>query len=143
MKKVPTSEGMEAVRTSPYWKSRVRAIPEKIDRMKQALQDRNIGTLGSILEEDAVSMHCVMMTQKPPIFYWNDATLRVMEAVFTLRRDGIPAYYTMDAGPNVHIICKGEDEESVCRQVKKVFGVLSVISNTPADGARIISDHLF
>jgi len=143
MKKVSTSVGMDGIRTSPYWKTRIRGIPEKIDAMKQAIYERNIHMFGNLLEEDTNSMHCIMMTQKPPLFYWNEATLRVMEAVFALRTQGIAAYYTMDAGPNVHVLCLGSDEKKVRERLQSVYGVLSVIGNNPTEGARIIPTHLF
>lgn len=142
-KKTGSTEGMNGVKTSPVWQSRIRLVPERIDAVKKAIQGRNIDALGSLIEEDAVSMHCVMMTQKPPLFYWNDTTLRVMNAVYALRANGIAAYGTIDAGPNVHILCKGEDEEKVCAQVNAVYGVQSVYSNTPAQGAHVIPNHLF
>ncbi|MFH0749901.1 MAG: diphosphomevalonate decarboxylase [Candidatus Gottesmanbacteria bacterium] len=142
-KKISSTEGMDGIKTSPYWKTRMRGIPGKIDRALHALKERNMELLGNLLEEDAISMHCVMMTQKPPLFYWNESTLRVIEAVYALRKNGIAAYYTMDAGPNVHVICKGEDEDEVSRQMKQVYGVQSVIINKPALGTHSISNHLF
>jgi diphosphomevalonate decarboxylase len=99
--------------------------------------------LGSILEEDAISMHCVMMTQNPPLFYWNDTTLRVMEGVYALREKGFPAYFTIDAGPNVHVICRSEDEQTTLEEMNKVNGVQSIIVNEPCLGAHSIANHLF
>jgi len=143
VKSISSSKGMDAIKTSPYWKSRVNQIPEKMDLVKTALQERNINTFGMLLEEDAISMHCVMMTQNPPLFYWNDATLCVMDVVYELRKNGVAAYFTIDAGPNVHIICEKKNEDIVSNEMKKVFGVQSVIVNVPASGAHCIKHHLF
>ena len=137
-KKISSTDGMDAIRTSPYWKQRVLGIPEKIDRLHRAIKERNMVVAGEILEEDAISTHCVMMTQTPRLFYWNEATLRVMDCVYRLRQHGVAAYYTMDAGPNVHVICEGKHEDVVREQVTKVNGVDSVIVNTPAQGAHCI-----
>ncbi len=142
-KKISSTEGMENIRTSPYWQERILGIPEKIGRVQQAIKERNINTLGSIIEEDAISMHCVMMTQKPPLFYWNDTTLRVMEGVYALRAKGFPAYFTIDAGPNVHIICRSEEEQIIVEEMKRINGVQSIIVNEPCLGAHSISSHLF
>lgn len=142
-KKISSTEGMDTVKTSPYWKNRVRQIPEKIDQMQSAISARDINVFGTLLEEDAISMHCVMMTQKPPLFYWNDATLRVMDAVYELRKNGVPAYYTMDAGPNVHILCEETNGEIVKSAMENVFGIQSVIVNAPARGTHCIEQHLF
>jgi len=142
-KKVSSSDGMEAVKTSPFWKPRVKGIPEKITQLYQAIKTRNIISMGEILEEDAISMHCVMMTQNPPLFYWNEYTMRVIEAVYALRAEGVPAYFTMDAGPNVHILCRHEDAETIGNTMKSVGGVQTVIQAKPSEGTRIVSDHLF
>ncbi len=66
-----------------------------------------------MLEEEAIDLHVIGMTSKPPIFYWKPATLAVLEAVRLLRRDGVEAAATMDAGANVHVICTPAAEETV------------------------------
>lgn len=142
-KKTSSTEGMDAIKTSPYWKTRIQEVPEKIEAVKRALQNKDIHALGVLIEEDAISMHCVMMTQSPPVFYWNDTTLRIMDEVYELRRKGIAAYYTIDAGPNVHIICEANNEDVVFEAIKNIPGVQSVIQNGPDIGAHCISHHLF
>jgi mevalonate pyrophosphate decarboxylase len=47
---------------------------------------------------------------------------------------GVPAYFTVDAGPNVHIICEGKDEA----KVRAVLSGREIIVNKPAKGAHII-----
>ncbi len=143
VKKISSTEGMDAIKTSPNWKSRVQQIPEKIIAMQDALKAKDIHAFGTLIEEDAISMHCIMMTQNPPLFYWNDVTLRVMNHVYALREAGIPAYYTMDAGPNVHVFCEEKNMEIVKTALQQVAGVQLVIVNRPAEGARCIDTHLF
>jgi len=67
----------------------------------------------------------------------------VIEAVYALRAEGVPAYFTMDAGPNVHILCRHEDAETIGNTMKSVGGVQTVIQAKPSEGTRIVSDHLF
>jgi len=143
VKKISSTEGMDAIKTSPNWRSRVQQISEKIAAMQDALRAKDVHAFGALMEEDAISMHCVMMTQNPPLFYWNDATLRVMDQVYALRESGIPAYYTMDAGPNVHVFCEEKNMEIVHTALQHVAGVQSVIVNRPAEGARCIDKHIF
>ncbi len=143
VKKASSTEGMDAIKTSPNWRSRVQQIPEKIIVMQDVLRTKDIHAFGTLIEEDAISMHCVMMTQNPPLFYWNDATLRVMDQVYAFRESGIPAYYTIDAGPNVHIFCEEKNMEIVSTALQQVAGVQSVIVNRPAEGARCIEKHIF
>jgi len=98
---------------------------------------------GEVTEEDCLDMHHVMQTQQPPLMYWNDTTVRIMEAVRSWRSDGLPVYFTIDAGPNVHLLCEGKHEERVLTKIREFSGVIDIIQNRPAEGARIISEHLF
>ena len=66
-----------------------------------------------------------------------------MEAVRGWRKNGLSVYLTIDAGPNVHIICEGINEQRVLDAVKSISGVEEIILNKPSKGARIISEHLF
>lgn len=143
MKKIPTTDGMKDIRSSPFWKARIASVPERMERMLQAFKNREFLKFGEILEEECLNMHAVMMTQKPPLYYLNHSTFRIMERVRHLRESGIPAYYTMDAGPNVHIICTSEYESAITDAMKITAGVKQVIVNKPCRGARLIEEHLF
>lgn len=143
MKKVSTTEGQTGVKTSPFWQDRVDGIPKKMIATKAALKEKNFRVLGEIIEEDCLNMHHVMQTQRPPVFYWNDVTKIIMDAVVGWRRQGLAVYFTIDAGPNVHLICEGKDEREVTRRVRTMQGVEQVMVNKPARGAHLITDHLF
>ncbi len=136
VKDVPTSIGHENVQTSPFFKKRLEALPRRITRLEKALKEKNLTMFGEILEEECLDMHHVMQTQTPPLFYWNDDTKRVMKK---LKMSGIPAYFTIDAGPNVHVMCEAKDE----RKVTQLFKNWKMIVNKPSDGAHIVNTHLF
>ena len=88
-------------------------------------------------------MHAVMMTQDPSLYYWDSRTIDILTNVLQWRKDGIPVYYTVDAGPNVHLLCEGKDEERVQDAVFGLSAVQSIIVNKPAPGAHMTDDHLF
>jgi diphosphomevalonate decarboxylase len=83
-------------------------------------------------------MHAVMMTSCPSLIYWEPATLAVMLAVIQWRREGLPVFYTIDAGPNVHVICLADDYRLVYPRLCEVPGVQSVLTATPGGPARIL-----
>lgn len=143
MKKVSTTEGHEGVKTSPYWKERINAIPDRMMRILEAMKTKNFRMFGDIIEEDTLDMHHVMQTQSPPLSYWNDTTKVIMDAVVSWRKEGLPVYFTIDAGPNVHIICEGKDETKVLEKVKTLHGVESIILNESAPGTHLTENHLF
>jgi diphosphomevalonate decarboxylase len=143
MKKVSTSDGMKTIATSPALAARLIAIPDRMRRIQQALKEKNFSVFGQVMEEDCLDMHTVMQTQVPPILYWNDKTRAIMDAVRKWRAQGLDAYFTIDAGPNVHIICEGKNEAMVLARIQSLDGVQSVIPNTIAAGAHLIGEHLF
>jgi diphosphomevalonate decarboxylase len=143
MKKVSTTEGMMAVRKSPFLPARLGALPGRIVRIKNAMQQKNFQQLGEIIEEECMDVHHVMQTQKPPLFYWNDITKTIINTVACWRKAGVPVYFTIDAGPNVHLICEGKDVKNVVRAVKKIQGMQKIIVNKPSKGAHLVNTHLF
>jgi len=143
MKKVSTTIGMEAIRTSPLLDGRLAALPERLDRCQKALADKNFLKLGEVVEEDCLDMHEVMQSQVPPLNYWNETTRHIMNMVRLWRKEGALVYFTIDAGPNVHILYQAKDEQEIHDRIQRVEGVESIIVNKPAAGAHSISEHLF
>ena len=80
-------------------------------------------------------MHAVMMTSNPALFYWKPATLRVMQAVREWRASGIPVFYTIDAGPNVHVITLREEMHKVGAKIQELEGVSNVLTATVGGAA--------
>lgn len=142
-KKVTSTEGMEGAVTSPLFQKRLAAIPGRIARVKAALQKKDIALLGTVLEEECLDMHRVCQTQIPPLYYWNDITRDIIRAVGEWRKDGLAVYFTIDAGPNVHLICEAKDEQAVAGKLKDVVGVKSTLMNAPAHGAQITASNFF
>jgi len=95
------------------------------------------------IEEEAINMHTIMMTSKPPIFYWLPKTLEIMRTVWQWRRQGLEVYFTIDAGPTLHLICQGKDEKRILARLKKIKGIREIISNQPTRGAYLVTNYLF
>ena len=142
-KDVSSSAGHDTVRTSPFFDKRLEALPRRIERIETALKNKNFRQLGEVIEEDCLDMHHVMQTQDPPLMYWLDVTKKIMDAVAGWRKQGLPVYFTIDAGPNVHLICEGKDEARVIRATEAIKAVKEVIVNRPSQGARVVKNHLF
>jgi diphosphomevalonate decarboxylase len=142
-KNVSSSAGHEGVTTSPNFAKRLEKLPQRIVRLEDALKTKNFLILGDVIEEECLDMHHVMQTQVPPLFYWNDTTKEIMDAVAGWRKAGVPVYFTIDAGPNVHLICEGKDEERVVNEIKSVKSVKEIIVNRPSEGANLTNVHLF
>lgn len=142
-KKVSSSEGHKLASTSLFFKQRIKDLPQKIKEIKIALKEKNFSKFGKIVEQEAVNMHAIMMTSKPALFYWSPKTLEIMKMIIKWREKGVEAYFTIDAGPNVHIICQGKKEEEIRKKLKNFTGIKKVIVNKPAGGAHLVNKNLF
>lgn len=137
-KKVGSTEGHTLVESSPFFKARLSGMKKKVDEIKTAMKEKDFSKFGEILEEEAINMHLVMMTSKPALYYWTPETLKVMLKVIEWRDQGLESYFTIDAGPNVHIICRKQNVDKVKAKLVKLAGIKQVIINYPAEGARMV-----
>ncbi len=142
-KPVSSRDGHRRAPSSPYFGRRQELLPERLDEMRQAVLGRDLERLGRAAETEAVELHLVAMSSWPPIFYWKPLTIEVLNRVWDLRDSGIGVWATMDAGPNVHLICEPSDEEAVAAAVGEVPGVEAIIRDRVGDGPRRSEDHLF
>ena len=143
-KKVSSRVGMaETVKTCPLYKARLEAIKEYFPKMKDAILAKDFKILGELTEHDALSMHACMITTRPMILYWTPETIRVIKTIVGWREKGIEAYFTMDAGPNVHVITLPEYADEVEKRLRETEGVEKVYHCRVGDGAKTLEEHLF
>lgn len=142
-KKVSSLEGHERARTSPYFQTRLEELPGRLSLVREAIWERDFEKLTTVVEAEAIDLHCVAMTSVPPIFYWQAGTLEVLAAVRRMRADGLAACATMDAGANVHVLCLPESEAEVVVRLEALAAVRSTIRDGVGDGPRTSDDHLF
>lgn len=138
-KKIGSAENHRLATTSPYFPARLAELPARLDTARDAILRRDLEQLGETIEADAVSMHAICMTSRPPSFYWNGATMTIIHAVRAWRASGLQAYFTIDAGPNVHVICAAPDRSEIERRLQALPGVLFTIANGVGAGARVLN----
>ncbi len=142
-KDVSSREGHRRAESSPHYRRRLQLVPDRLTDVRRAIRERDLERLGPVLEAEAVELHLVAMSSSPPVFYWSPGTIRVMEAVRSLRsEEGVAAYYTIDAGPNVHVVCGPEDEERVAERVRELPPVRDVLRDGVGSGPRCDEEHL-
>jgi diphosphomevalonate decarboxylase len=143
VKAVSSLEGHRLAPTSPHFDARQRLLPGRLKQVRRAIDGRDFAALGPILEEEAIELHLIAMSSKPPIFYWRPGTLAVLEALRAERARGLAAWATMDAGANVHVICQPAAERSVAAMLESLPGVLEVLLDGVGEGPMIQEEHLF
>lgn len=142
-KEVPSRAGHERAASSPHYEKRLELVPDRLEAVREALRDRDLGRLGPVAETEAVELHLVAMSSRPPIFYWSPGTLQVVHAVRDLRAAGAAeAYFTIDAGPNVHVLCPPSDEETVADRLRELSCVGRLLRDRVGGGPGYLEQHL-
>ena len=113
-KPVGSRDGMRrSVQTCPFYSSWPALVARDIATLHDAIAARNIALLGSTAESNCLAMHSLMMATRPPILYALPETLTAIRAVWSARADGIPVWFTMDAGPNLKLLFESSSESSI------------------------------
>ena len=126
-KKTGSTEGHFIAATSPLQAARVADAPRRLDLCRRAILEQDFTTFASIVELDSDMMHAVMMTSTPQLHYWKPASLEVMSCVREWRLEGLPVCYTVDAGPNVHVMCLETETQVVEKRLREIRGVQNVL----------------
>ncbi len=137
-KKTGSSEGHELASTSPLQQARVNDSDRRLDLCRSAIQKRDFQALAEVAEQDSNIMHAIMMTSRPPLFYWEPATLNTIKAVQAWKKTGLAVAYTIDAGANVHVICEANQAEVVKRRLIALPGIKDVLLSPPGGAARLL-----
>ena len=133
-----STQGNAMAGTSPLQAARVEDAPRRLEICRKAILERDFDALAGIVELDSNLLHAIMMTSQPPLFYWQPTTLTVMNAVSAARSKGIPICYTIDAGPNVHVITPGAEVEIVVDLLREIPGVQDVCIASVGGPARLV-----
>jgi diphosphomevalonate decarboxylase len=144
-KKISSRAGMkQTVKTSPLYRAWLDTIDEDLITAEQAIREKQFSNLGLTVEKNALKMHATMHTTSPPIIYWEAESLKLMKEVITLREeDQIDCYFTMDAGPQVKILCLKKDIPLITKRISDLPEVQKLFICHPGEGARLVDEHLF
>jgi diphosphomevalonate decarboxylase len=139
-KKTGSTEGHSVAPTSPLQAARVADVPRRLEICRKAILERDFDAFASIVELDSDMMHGVMMTSTPALHYWKPASLEVMNSVRQWRVNGIPVCYTVDAGPNIHVICPETEAHVIDKKLREIKGVENVLVARAGGPAKIVEN---
>jgi len=143
-KKISSRVGMEqTVKTSPLYPVWLKTIEKDLKDVKQGILKKNLTLVGKTAEQNCLKMHATMMTTQPSLVYWMPATLEIIHAITSWRERGLESYFTIDAGPQVKVICLEKDAIKIKKGLEKIKGVKKTLICKPGDGPKIINKHLF
>lgn len=138
-KETGSQEGHRLADSSLLQRTRVEDAPRRLGLCREAILKRDFEAFADIVEFDSNLMHAVMMTSQPQLFYWLPATIAVMQAVSEWRKSGTAVCFTIDAGPNVHIITLEENSPGVIADLMQIPGVKKVLVSRPGAGVQLVN----
>lgn len=137
-KKTGSTEGHAIAGTSPLQSARLADTTRRLDLCRRAVLERDFNAMAEIMELDSDMMHAVMMTSSPALHYWQPASMTVMQSVRAWRAEGLPVAYTVDAGPNVHVLCPSGVQKEAEARLRNLPGVENVLVASVGGPARLV-----
>ncbi len=104
-KSVSSSVGHKLMNSNIYAAQRFENATENIANLYGAMREGDLEKFGEIVEHEAMSLHALMMMSSPSFILIKPATLLMIEKIKAFRNDSkLPVYFTLDAGPNIHLL---------------------------------------
>lgn len=116
--------------TSPYYQGWVTQSKLDLVEARSALAAGDVNGLGAVVEANAMRMHASMLASFPPIRYLNSNSVAALDQVAALRAQGLVAWATMDAGPNVKVLTTAAQAQQVAAGMAG-FGQVLVAHSGP------------
>ncbi|MFN8298160.1 MAG: hypothetical protein U0T75_03570 [Chitinophagales bacterium] len=104
-KKVSSRVGHSLMKTNPFARTRYAQAEKNLKEITGALKTGDLEKFGAIVEEEAMTLHALMMASTPSFVLMAPSTLAMIEKIRYFREvSKLPVYFTLDAGPNIHLL---------------------------------------
>jgi len=134
-KPISSRAAMEATRySSPYYNAWLRTAGQLLDPALRALEARDIQALGEVARLSYSRMHAALLAASPPLLYWLPTTVAVIRECQSLRDQGVGAWETLDAGPQVKVLCLASEVETISRSLQALDPQLKLIVASVGEG---------
>lgn len=139
---IRTDEAHSEVLSSPLFKARLKYVVNIIKSMKEAIKTGDVVTIGRLAEEDTLNLHASTMTGRAHMILWEPETVRIIKEIQRMRREGIPAWYSIDTGPSVFVNTFTYYVEKVADRLREL-GFSNVITSKVGGKPLLSTKHLF
>ncbi len=104
-KAVSSSTGHALMKGHPFASARFRQAVNNLGSLINIMKGPDFSRFAEIVENEALTLHSMMMTSTPGFILIKEGTLKIIAAITDFRlKTGLPVTFTLDAGPNVHLI---------------------------------------
>lgn len=121
-KTVSSSSGHALMNAHPFREGRKVQAKSNMTKMITAIRENNYTGIAEISENEALTLHALLMTSSSGGLLLKPNTLHIIEAIKQFREStGLELFFTIDAGPNVHLIYYEDQREAVLPFVKQTL----------------------
>ncbi len=121
-KSVSSRAGHALMEDNPYAPARYVQANENIKNLLAALKSGDLDTFINITESEALQLHALMMCSNPSYILMMPNTLRIIEIIRQFRDETkTPLCFTLDAGPNVHLLYPDSEAAKVEHFIQDVL----------------------
>ncbi|MFA6990757.1 MAG: diphosphomevalonate decarboxylase [Candidatus Babeliales bacterium] len=133
-KPISSTQAMQVtVKTSKIYQDWLRNSERRVKLILDAIGNKDLDIVGELAQIDCLEMHETMRTSNPPINYWTDKTVKIIELVNKLRASGVQCYFTIDAGPNVKILTLEKYQDKILAELKNIEDIQTIVSGVAGD----------
>lgn len=137
-KAVSSRVGMtRTIETSPFYEGWVTSNQRTVEDAMVAVAEGDLETLGALTEQSTMRMHASMLGARPPLRYLTGESFHVIDAVHALRADGLHAYATADAGPNIKVLTTKQQAPEIERALASQFTAATTMLLHLGEGAHL------
>lgn len=113
-KKISSSKGHLLMKDHPFAKNRFKQANERTNQLNKVLLSGDYEEFTAIAESESLTLHAMMMTSSDYYLLLKPGTLVALEKITAFRNETkIPICFTLDAGPNVHVLYPGSYKKNV------------------------------
>jgi len=105
VKEVSSTLGHKMMNENPYAERRFEQANENLKKLMQAMKIGDLDTFMEIVELEALTLHALMMTSSPSFILLQPSTIVMIDKIRKFRKaTNLPVCFTLDAGPNIHLL---------------------------------------
>ncbi len=128
-KTVSSTRGHALIDNHPFKPGRIQSVKKQLDKLSIALQQGDTETFGQIIEEEALTLHALMMSSHPAYILMKPETLDMILKLWNFRKQThAKLYFTLDAGANLHLIFPQKDLQNAIAFAKQ-FPEIKIIKD--------------
>jgi diphosphomevalonate decarboxylase len=118
-KQVSSTVGHDLMHNHPFAERRFNQAHENLSKIKAILTSGNIAEFIKIVENEALTLHAMMMTSMPYFILMKPNTLEIINKIWKYRNETqVPVCFTLDAGANVHVLYPENVKEKVLQFIQ-------------------------